>query len=197
MKTQTMIALKFLLVMTILTGIIYPLVMTGLAQVAFPSKSNGSLILKDGKVIGSELIGQKFDSSIYFWSRPSSIGYNPIPSGASNYGPTNDTLKKLIDTRREVFAKNNSIDNMMDVPLEMIFASGSGLDPHISPSAAQLQVERIAQARNFDSNQKQKLTETVKNLTEKPQFLILGEERINVLNLNIELDRINQNLPLK
>jgi len=197
MKTQTIIALKFLLVMTILTGIIYPLVMTGLAQVAFPSKSNGSLILKDGKVIGSELIGQKFDSSIYFWSRPSSIGYNPIPSGASNYGPTNDTLKKLIDTRREVFAKNNSIDNMMDVPLEMIFASGSGLDPHISPSAAQLQVERIAQARNFDSNQKQKLTETVKNLTEKPQFLILGEERINVLNLNIELDRINQNLPLK
>ena len=197
MKTQTIIALKFLLVMTILTGIIYPLVMTGLAQVAFPSKSNGSLILKDGKVIGSELIGQKFDSSIYFWSRPSSIGYNPIPSGASNYGPTNDTLKKLIDTRREVFAKNNSIDNMMDVPLEMIFASGSGLDPHISPSAAQLQVERIAQARNFDSNQKQKLTQTVKNLTEKPQFLILGEERINVLNLNIELDRINQNLPLK
>ena len=191
MKTQTIIALKFLLVMTILTGIIYPLVMTGLAQVAFPSKSNGSLILKDGKVIGSELIGQKFDSSIYFWSRPSSIGYNPIPSGASNYGPTNDTLKKLIDTRREVFAKNNSIDNMMDVPLEMIFASGSGLDPHISPAAAQLQVERIAQARHFDSSQKQNLVETVKKLTEKPQFLILGEERINVLNLNLALDKLN------
>ena len=191
MKTQTIIALKFLLVMTILTGIIYPLVMTVLAQVAFPSKSNGSLILKDGKVIGSELIGQKFDSSIYFWSRPSSIGYNPIPSGASNYGPTSDTLKKLVNSRREVFAKNNSIDNLMGVPLEMIFASGSGLDPHISPAAAKLQVERIAQARHFDSSQKQNLVETVKKLTEKPQFLILGEERINVLNLNLALDKLN------
>jgi len=193
MKTQTMIALKFLLVMTILTGIIYPLVMTGIAQVAFPSKSNGSLLLKDGKVIGSELIGQKFDSTIYFWSRPSAIGYNPVPSGASNYGPTSDTLKKLVNTRKEYFAKNNSVSDPKDVPLEMIFASGSGLDPHISPAAAQLQIERVAQARHFDNNQKQKLVETVKNLTEKPQFLILGEERINVLNLNIALDKINQN----
>ena len=96
MKTQTIIALKFLLVMTILTGIIYPLLMTGLAQLGFPSKANGSLIMKDGKIIGSELIGQKFDSTIYFWSRPSAIGYNPIPSGASNYGPTSDTLKKQV-----------------------------------------------------------------------------------------------------
>jgi len=176
--------------MTILTGIIYPLIMTGIAQVAFPSKSNGSLIIKDGKVIGSELIGQKNDSSIYFWSRPSAISYNPVPSGASNYGPTSDTLKKLIDSRREFFAKNNSVSNLSDVPLEMIFASGSGLDPHISPAAAQLQVERITLARHFDNSQKQKLVETVKRLTEKPQFLILGEERINVLKLNIALDRM-------
>lgn len=197
MKTQTMIALKFLLVMTILTGIIYPLVMTGIAQVTFPSKSNGSLIIKDGKVIGSELIGQKFDSSIYFWSRPSAVGYNPVPSGASNYGPTSDTLKKLVNTRKEFFAKINSVNILADVPLEMIFASGSGLDPHISAAAAQLQVERIAQARHFDSSQKQKLLETVKRLTEKPQFLILGEERINVLNLNLALDRINQDFPVK
>jgi len=193
MKTQTMIALKFLLVMIILTGIIYPLVMTGIAQVAFPSKSNGSLIIKDGKVIGSELIGQKFDSTIYFWSRPSAIGYNPVPSGASNYGPTSDTLRKLVNARKEYFAKNNSVSNLTDVPLEMIFASGSGLDPHISPAAAQFQIERIALARHFDNSQKQKLVETVKSLTENPQFLILGEERINVLKLNIELDKINQN----
>jgi K+-transporting ATPase ATPase C chain len=190
MKTQTIIALKFLLVMTILTGIIYPLVMTGISQVAFPSKSNGSLILKDGKVIGSELIGQKFDSTVYFWSRPSAIGYNPVPSGASNYGPTSDTLKKLVNMRKEYFAKNNSASNLTDVPLEMIFASGSGLDPHISPAAAQFQIERIALARHFDNSQKQKLVETVKSLTENPQFLILGEERINVLKLNIELDKI-------
>ena len=115
MKTQMIIALKFLLVMTILTGIIYPLLMTGIAQVSFPSKANGSLIMKDGKIIGSELIGQKFDSTIYFWSRPSAIGYNPIPSGASNYGPTSDTLKKLVTARRLLFAKMNSItDSIVD-----------------------------------------------------------------------------------
>ena len=93
MKTQTIIAIKFLLVMTILTGIIYPFLMTGVAQLIFPAKANGSLIMKDGKIVGSELIGQKFDSSIYFWSRPSAIDYNPIPSGASNLGPTSDKLK--------------------------------------------------------------------------------------------------------
>src|SRR5664280_1536812 len=112
MKTQTIIALKFLLVMTLLTGIIYPLLMTGIAQVSFPAKANGSLIMKDGKIIGSELIGQKFDSIIYFWSRPSAIGYNPVPSGASNYGPTSDTLKKQITARRYLFAKMNSIADL-------------------------------------------------------------------------------------
>jgi potassium-transporting ATPase KdpC subunit len=191
MKTQTITALKFLLIMTLLTGIIYPLLMTGIAQIAFPSKSNGSLILKDGKVIGSELIGQKFDSSIYFWSRPSAIGYNPIPSGASNFGPTSDTLKKQVEARRILFAKMNSIEDVLSIPKEMIFASGSGLDPHISPGAALLQVERIAKARQFDASQKQRLLQSIRDLTEKPQFLILGEVRINVLNLNIELDKID------
>lgn len=195
MKTQTIIALKFLFVMTILTGIIYPLVMTGIAQVTYPSKSNGSLILKDGKVIGSELIGQKFDSSIYFWSRPSAIGYNPIPSGASNYGPTSDTLKKLVNARRLNFSTANSITDGFAVPKEMIFASGSGLDPHTSPEAAQLQIDRISEARHFNSDQKQRLLQSVKDMSEKPQFLFLGEERINVLLLNMELDKIGQNLP--
>src|SRR6266568_894717 len=96
MKTQFMIALKVLLVMTILTGIIYPLLMTGIAQVIFPYKANGSIVEKDGKIIGSELLAQKSDSTIYFWSRPSAIDYNPIPSGASNFGPTSDKLKKLV-----------------------------------------------------------------------------------------------------
>ena len=105
MKTQTIIALKFLLVMTILTGIVYPLLMTGLAQLSFPSKANGSLIMKDGKIIGSELIGQKFDSSIYFWSRPSFIGYNPVPSGASNYGPTTGYGPTFIICENEFFIR--------------------------------------------------------------------------------------------
>jgi len=176
--------------MTVLTGIFYPLIMTGIAQVSYPSKSNGSLILKDGKIIGSDLIGQKFDSSIYFWSRPSAVGYNPIPSSGSNYGPTSDTLRKLVNARRALFAEANSITDILSVPKEMIFASGSGLDPHISPAAALMQVDRIAKARNFDNNRKEQLLKTVKEMTEMPQYLFLGEERINVLRLNIELDKI-------
>ena len=176
--------------MTILTGIVYPLLMTGLAQLSFPSKANGSLIMKNGKIIGSELIGQKFDSSIYFWSRPSFIGYNPIPSGASNYGPTSDTLKKQVGARRILFAKMNSLSDPLSTPKEMAFASGSGLDPHISPEAALMQVDRIALARHFDSSHKEKLLEKIKEMTEVPQFLCLGERRINVLMLNLELDKI-------
>jgi potassium-transporting ATPase KdpC subunit len=193
MKTQTIIALKFLLVMTILTGVLYPLIMTGIAQLTFPGKANGSLIMKDGKIIGSELIGQKFDSSSYFWSRPSAIGYNPIPSGGSNYGPTSDTLKKQVMARRVLFARSNSVNNPIIIPKEMIFASGSGLDPHISPEGALLQVERISEARHFNSALKQRLLQSVKDMSEKPQYLFLGEERINVLLLNIELDKISQN----
>jgi potassium-transporting ATPase KdpC subunit len=194
MKTQMIIALKFLMVMTLLTGIIYPLLMTGIAQLSFPSKANGSLIMKDGKIIGSELIGQKFDSSIYFWSRPSAIGYNPIPSGASNYGPTSDTLKKQVTARRLLFTKMNSITHVITIPKEMIFASGSGLDPHISPEAALIQVERISLARHFDYSQKEILLKKIKEMTETPQFLVLGEERVNVLILNLELNKLDQNI---
>ena len=194
MKTQTIIALKFLLVMTILTGVIYPFFMTGVAQLAFPAKANGSLIIKDGKIAGSELIGQKFDSSIYFWSRPSAIDYNPIPSGASNFGPTSDKLKKQVAERRILFATNNSITDTSAIPKEMIFASGSGLDPHISQKAALLQVDRVAKARNFNAIQKQNLVQSVKNLTETRQFLVLGEERVNVLVLNLELNKLDQNI---
>jgi K+-transporting ATPase ATPase C chain len=193
MKTQTIIALRFLLVMTILTGIVYPLFMTGVAQLCFPAKANGSLVMKDGKIIGSELIGQNFDSSIYFWSRPSAIGYKPVPSGASNYGPTSDTLKKQVSARRSLFAVKNSITDIDVIPKEMIFASGSGLDPHISPQAALLQVGRVVKARNFNPDQKQKLIRCITDLTEAPQFSFLGEERINVLILNLELDKIDVN----
>jgi K+-transporting ATPase ATPase C chain len=190
MRTQLITALKFLLAMTILTGLAYPLIMTGIAQVAFPSKSNGSLLVQNDKVIGSKLIGQKFDSISYFWSRPSAIGYNPVPSGASNYGPTSDTLRKLVKARRDFFAKMNSVKDISSIPKEMIFASASGLDPHITPAAALLQTERISVARHFTTVQKAELLATIKKLTEPPQFLFLGEERINVLILNIALDKI-------
>ena len=190
MKAQALTAVKFLMVMTILTGILYPLLMTGLAQVSYPSKSNGSMIILDGKIRGSELIGQKFDSTIYFWSRPSATGYNPIPSGASNLGPTSDTLRKLVEARRDFFGKMNSVKDISLVPKEMIFASASGLDPHITPAAALLQTDRITTARHFTAVQKAELLEAIRRLTEPPQFLFLGEERINVLILNIALDKI-------
>ena len=191
MKTQLLTALKFFLAMTILTGIIYPLLMTGVAQIAFPSQANGSLILKDGKIIGSELIGQKFDSTIYFWSRPSAISYNPIPSGASNLGPTSKALKKQVDDRRFAFASRNSITESGTIPQEMIFASASGLDPHISPNAALMQVDRIVKARQFDTGKKQQILGVITKLSEGPQFSFFGDERINVLDLNIELDKLN------
>jgi K+-transporting ATPase ATPase C chain len=190
MKIQTSIALKLLLVMTVLTGVIYPFFMTGVAQLVFPAKANGSLIIKDNKIAGSELIGQKFDSSIYFWSRPSAIEYNPVPSGASNLGPTSDKLKKQVTERRKLFTISNLIADSSSIPKEMIFASASGLDPHISPEAALFQAERIVKARHLDYNQKQRLLQCIQDLTELPQFSILGENRINVLLLNLELDRL-------
>jgi potassium-transporting ATPase KdpC subunit len=192
MKTQIKIALKFLLIMTLLTGVIYPLLMTGLAQLSYPSQANGSLIKKDGRIIGSELIGQKFDSSIYFSSRPSAISYNAIPSSGSNYGPTSDTLRKLVNARRLLFTTANSIPDGMVIPKEMIFASGSGLDPHVSPEAVLMQVERVTKARHFNDSQKEALLKRIKDLSETPQFLFLGESRINILNLNLELDRIGK-----
>lgn len=190
MKTQMIIALKFLLVMTILTGIIYPLFMTGVAQLTFPAKANGSLLMKDGKIAGSELIGQKFDSSVYFWSRPSAIDYNPIPSGASNFGPTSDKLKKQVAEQRILFVKKNSITDTTAIPKEMIFASASGLDPHISPVAAMFQLDRVAFARNLGQTKKQQVQQLIKNMTEKAQFSLFGEPRINVFELNLALDNV-------
>lgn len=192
MKTL-IISLKIFLFFTVLTGIIYPLFVTGIAQVAFPAKADGSLIVKGNKIIGSELIGQQFDSPIYFSSRPSAISYNPLPSGGSNYGLTNTKLKELVSERKKLFITFNQLDSLTPIPSEMLFASASGLDPHISPAAAMLQVSRIALARNFDLNQKQRLIQCVVNQTEMPQFLCLGDERVNVLSLNIELDKLETN----
>ena len=187
MKTF-IISLKIFLFFTILTGIAYPVLVTGIAQVLFPEKANGSLIVKDELIIGSELIGQKFDSVIYFTSRPSAISYNPLPSGGTNFGLTNEKLIKLAKDRREHFIAFNKLDSLDIVPSEMIFASASGLDPHISPEAAFLQAERISKARNYDTMQTHILVQSIIDHIEKPQFLVLGEERVNVLILNLALD---------
>ena len=196
MKTL-LTALKIFVFFTVLTGIVYPLLVTGIAQVVFPAKANGSLIVINNKTIGSKLIGQQFNSTIYFNSRPSAISYNPLPSGGSNFGLTNVKLKNLVTERKKQFIVFNQLDSLTLIPSEMLFASASGLDPHISQKAALLQVYRVAKARNFNTIQEQNLVQSVKSLTETPQFLILGEERVNVLVLNLELNKVDQNITNK
>jgi len=194
---QIMFALKMFLILTIITGIAYPLFITGIAQVVFPGKANGSLISRNNNVIGSKLIGQQFDSSIYFTSRPSANYYGTLPSGGSNYGPTNSKLKILVAERRKQFIAFNQLDTLTRIPSEMLFASASGLDPHISAAAAFLQVNRIAQIRNLDNNKKRKLEQLIRNQTSITLFLGPCEERVNVLVLNLELDKLDSNIEYK
>lgn len=191
MKAQIRIALKLFALFTILFGLAYPLLITGIAQLAFPEKANGSLIVQGNKLIGSKWIGQKFDSEFYFWSRPSATSYGAMPSGGSNLGPTSSTLKQLVAERAALFTGSNQLPASEIIPSEMLLASASGLDPHISPRAALLQVERIAKSRQFDDGKKQKLMGLITELAEAPQFSFLGENRVNVLLLNIELDKLD------
>lgn len=189
MKT-VLISLKVLLFFTVLTGLLYPLAVTGISQLAFPNKANGSLIYVKNQVVGSELIGQQFVGDIYFQSRPSANSYNTLPSGGTNLGLTSKNLVEKVEERRMKFVASNKLLNLVDVPSEMLFASGSGLDPHISQESALLQVDRIAESRGFSDLKKNKLKELVDNLTEQPTFLFLGEKRINVLILNLRIDDI-------
>lgn len=172
-------SLRIYLVLTLLTGILYPLAMTGVAQLLFPKQANGSRIFENSKLVGSDLLVQKFESPRYFWPRPSSADYATVPSGASNKGPTSADLKKSIDERRGKVGK--------DAPVDLLTASGSGLDPHISPEAARLQLARVAAARNMSI---QKVTTLVDQAIEPPQLGFLGEPRVNVLKLNLALDRL-------
>src|SRR5512139_890716 len=174
--------------LSVLTGMIYPAVVTGLAQLLFPYQANGSLIRdSDGKLTGSSLIGQPFSSPGHFWGRPSATGpfpYNAGASSGSNLGPTNPALVEDVKARIEAL-KAADPDNKAPIPVDLITASGSGLDPHISPAAADYQVNRIAKARHIDPA---KLRDLVQTHTEGRQWGLLGEPRINVLTLNLALD---------
>jgi potassium-transporting ATPase KdpC subunit len=172
-------SLRIYIILTLLTGVLYPLAMTGVAQLLFPKQANGSRIIEGGKLVGSDLIVQKFESPKYFWPRPSSADYATVPSGASNKGPTSADLKKSIDERRAKFGS--------DAPVDLLTASGSGLDPHISPEATRLQIPRVASARNMSI---QKIAEIVDQTIEPPQLGFLGEPRVNVLKLNLALDQL-------
>jgi potassium-transporting ATPase KdpC subunit len=183
-------ALRIFLILTLLTGIIYPLAVTGITQLAFPSKSNGSLIISNHRILGSELIGQTFDSTAYFTSRPSAIDYQTMPSGGSNLGMTSAKLKMQVAARKTQFLSVNGLSSNTIIPSEMLFASASGLDPHVSPEAVLLQVNRIAATRQLNATQKQMLFQLIEQHTEKPQFNCLGEKRVNVLLLNLSLDEV-------
>ncbi len=188
MREQLRPALTVLALLTILTGLIYPLAMTGLAQLIFPDKANGSIITRDGQAVGSELIGQSFDDPQYFWGRLSATGpaYNAAASSGSNYGPLNPALFDMVQARIDALRAADP-DNTAPIPVDLVTASGSGLDPHISPAAAYYQVPRVARVRKLDEATVRKL---VDKYTEKRQLGLLGEERVNVLKLNLALDAL-------
>lgn len=184
------IALKLLLIITIITGVIYPVLVTLISQILFPFEANGSLIVKNKKIIGSELIGQLFDDPKYFFGRPSATlhtSYDAMFSSGSNLGPHNPA--RLLNLKKRVYILKKYNLNNQAIPIELVTTSASGLDPHISPQAALYQISRIAKIRRLSEN-------TIKNLIikfmEYPQFGFLGEARINVLKLNIALDEINK-----
>lgn len=184
-------AFLMVVVLSIVTGLFYPMLTTALAVVFFPAQSHGSLSYTDGQVSGSRLIGQNFTNRTNFWPRPSATNYSAMPSGASNLNPISGTLRTLIDTRRESFQSAHGLNAGDITPGEMLFASGSGLDPDISPEAALLQIGRIAKERNFTDEQKLALASLVEHATIARQFGFLGSNRVNVLHLNQELERLD------
>jgi len=187
MLTRVRAAIVSLIVFTVVTGVAYPVLVTVIAQLVFPHQANGSLIVKDGKAVGSTLIGQPFDDPKYFWSRPSAtspFGYNAGASGASNLSPTNADLIKAVQGRVEALRAADP-GKTAPVPVDLVTASGSGLDPHISPAAALYQVGRVARARKLDEAVVQDL---VARHTEGRLLGLLGEPRVNVLRLNLALD---------
>jgi K+-transporting ATPase ATPase C chain len=182
-------AIMMLVVLTIVTGVVYPLVVTGVAQVAFPAQAAGSFVVKDGKPVGSLLIGQPFDDPKYFWTRLSATApspYNAGSSSGSNYGPLSDSLRDAVQAR--IAALRDAQPTHSDpIPVDLVTASASGLDPHVSPAAAYYQAPRVAGVRGLSEERVRSL---VREHTEGRQLAVLGEPRVNVLQLNLALDEI-------
>jgi len=187
MRAQLRPAIVVLVLLTVVTALVYPAVVTAIAQVIFPRQANGSLVVRDGKVVGSSLIGQQFDDPKFFWGRPSATSpfqYNAGASSGSNLGPTNPALTKAVQERVDALRAADP-DNKAPVPVDLVTTSGSGLDPHISPAAALYQVGRVAKARKMDEAAVRRLVE---QNSEGRQLGFLGEPRVNVLALNLALD---------
>jgi len=174
------------LVWTVLLGLLYPLVMTVISQVAFPYQANGSLIRDaKGNIIGSELIAQQFTGTKYFWPRPSADGYGTTPAAGSNLGPTSSTLQSNVQANAKALRDAHKLPADAPVPSDLVFTSASGVDPHITPEAARFQIGRVADARGL---KKEDVSALVDQFVEKPQLGFLGESRVNVLKLNLAMD---------
>ncbi|HEY3913646.1 MAG TPA: potassium-transporting ATPase subunit KdpC [Verrucomicrobiae bacterium] len=183
-------SVRQLILWSVVTGIAYPLVITLIAQLAFHDQANGSLVYRDGKLIGSALLAQQFQGSNYFWPRPSACGYGTGPTGisassGSNLGPTSGQLQTNVMNNASAFISGNNLPTNTAVPADMVFASASGLDPEISPESARLQIDRVAASRGMP---KQSVAELVEKFVQPPQWGFLGQARVNVLLLNVALD---------
>jgi len=183
------------LLWTIATGVVYSLVITVIAQLAFKDQANGSLVLRDGKIVGSALLAQQFQGTNYFWPRPSACTYGTsaaglVASSGSNLGPTSGALQTNVMNNVAAFISGNNLPTNAVVPADMAFASASGLDPHISPEAARMQIARVAASRGVGED---KVKALVERFTEPPQWGFLGQARVNVLLLNVALDEMDAN----
>ena len=185
-------SVKQLILWSVVTGAVYPLVITVIAQAAFHNQANGSLVERNGKIIGSALLAQQFQTTNYFWPRPSACTYGTGPTGisassGSNLGPTSGALQTNVINNAAAFISGNNLPTNTVVPPDMVFASASGLDPHISPESARLQIARVAAARGLSQDT---VNELVEKFVEPPQWGFLGESRVNVLLLNVALDQL-------
>lgn len=185
---------RLLAVLTGLTGVAYPAAVTVVARLAFPERAGGSLVKRDGRVIGSALLAQRFAGPTYFWARPSAgdngTQFATVASVPSQLGPTRADLRKVVEARAAALRTAHGLPPDAAVPPELLLASGSGLDPHLSPAAARFQVRRVALARGWDEARRRELEALVERCVEAPQFGLFGEPRVNVLGLNLAVDRL-------
>lgn len=197
MKKDFAISIKYMLASTIIFGFLYTFFITAIGSAFFSSQAHGSLIVRNGVIIGSDLLAQEFKDPKWFWERPSATKYAtfddktgaPVPSGASNYGAISKDLNKEVLERVQGYIKDYPSETITNIPPDLLFTSGSGLDPHISPEAAYFQVDRISKARNMTGDEKSKLMQLVKGHIEPPQFYLFGMPRVNVLELNLSLQQ--------
>jgi K+-transporting ATPase ATPase C chain len=189
MKTLLRPAISLFIILSVITGVIYPLITTGIGKIVFPDQTSGSLIKKNNVIVGSSLIGQQFSGANYFWGRPSATSpmpYNGLNSGGSNLSNSNPEQIKAVENRINALHDADPM-NVQEIPIDLVTASGSGLDPHISPAAAYYQFNRVAKVRNMNP---EKLEKLIKDHTETSQFGMFGEPRVNVLKLNLAMDNL-------